>query len=365
MNINTIIEKKASFDSLVIDSGFYRDIQEYINNIGEPQNSQNIVLLKDIADKVLKKLESYQQTDLPDDIRFLLPDENKLPFTDPGNIISLKELIGDPTIDTQNFHSKLNEMLEKISSQIASNQNDINAVYNILQPYYQKQKEVDVSEGKALLSFIFKDPLTIRNLKQFQKALSRWVRALHEYHLLISAESPKDIELVNIQNGSIDVLVNINLDIAISFTDILKYGLIAFTGYLTYKTKVHEIVATYLGNRKLIKSEEEREKGLLDNIGVVVRSQLSEQHKNAIKKNSKINQEGIDVKINEVTKVITDHIVKGNDVKLLTGVTENEELQKLKQDTEKASLEVRNGLKSLDEPDRKLLLEHYAEKEKE
>lgn len=365
MNIHTIITKRDNFYSLVIDSGFLRDIQEYTKTISQPQNSQNIVLLREIANNVLEKLQYFQKTDLPDDIRILVPGEDKIPFTDPENINFIQEVIGDTTIDTQNYHSKLTQLLQKVSSQIVSNQEDIDAIYTMLQPYYQRQKEIDLSAQNAVLSFIFKDPSTIRNLKQFIKALNKWERALPIYHQIVSAKTPKDIELINIQNGSIDILLNIDLDVAISFTEIIKYALIAFTGYLTYKSCVKPIVATYFGNKELIESEKDREKKLLMNIGETVRNKLFEQHENAIKKGPKVSKESIDAKIKEVSTVITNHIIKGNDIRLLTSDTEDEKLQKLKQDSETVSLQVRNGIKALNKSDKKLLLEQYVDSTEE
>jgi hypothetical protein len=332
MNINAIIEKKASFDSRVIDSGFYRDIQEYIKAIEVPENSQNLALLKEHAQIVLKQLEDYQQTDLPDDLRFLLPGENQIPFTNPENIKALQELLGNSTIDTQAFHNTLRNILNKIREQISSNQNIINNIYKVLQPYYEKQKQVELSEGTAVLSLIFKDPLTISRLKQFKQALGRWDRALPLYHQLVSAESPKEIELVNIQNASLDVLINIKLDVAINLTEIMKHGLLLFGAYLAYKKMLHPIVATFSGNKELIDGQKKQEEHLLENIGKGIRFKLNEQHQTAIKQNTKVSRESIEKKIELVTEAVTDHIVKGNDVKLLTGVTEDEKLKKLKQD---------------------------------
>jgi predicted nucleotide-binding protein len=51
MNVSTIIEKIRNFNHNIVDSGFLRDIQEYINTIAQPQNNQNMVLLKDISNK--------------------------------------------------------------------------------------------------------------------------------------------------------------------------------------------------------------------------------------------------------------------------------------------------------------------------
>lgn len=130
--------------------------------------------------------------------------------------------------------------------------------------------------------------------------------------------------------------------------------------------KAREIVETYFGNKKLIKSEKERENELLENIGSTINRKLLQQHKSLKKKDTTINSESTTKKIDEVSKVLSEHIIKGNDIKLLIALDdeeENDESQKLLEDIKKASLEVRNHLKKLGTDDKRLLLEKYTIKE--
>lgn len=357
MKINNFVE-------YIVDSGFIRDVQEFIKTISQPQNAQNIVLLKDITNKVLEQLLIIQESDLPNDLNKLLPKEKANPLKPQDHILILNELMSDTQVDTAQYHARLTEELNNLKSQVLANQQEIDNLYNMLLPYYEQEREIS---EKAVISFIFKDINTVSNLKNFAKVLDRWNRTLHIYHQLVTSKGPKDIELVNIQNGSIDVILNMNFDIAINFTEIVKYGFMAFNGYLLYKMKVHDIVATYFGNKKLIESEKERENELLANIGNTIKKQLIEQHKSLRKKDRTINNESINKKADEVARVLSEHIVKGNDIKLLIDFTADDEKaessHELLEETKKVSLEVRNHLKKLDDHDKQLLLEKYTIKD--
>ena len=229
MNINSMIMKIKSFNGYIVDSGFFRDIQEFLKTISQPQNNQNIVLLRDITNKVLSHLNVIINSDVPNDLKLLLPMPNIELFSPEKHLEALNELVTDAQIDTAQFYAKLNKILTNIKNQLTSNQAELNKLQTVLMPYYEKDKEIS---EKAVISFIFKDADTISNLKRFAQILERWNRTLHIYHQLTSSKKPKDVELVNIQNGSLDVILNIDLDIALNLTKIIKFGFLAFGGYL-------------------------------------------------------------------------------------------------------------------------------------
>ena len=371
MNINSMIMKIKSFNDYIVDSGFFRDIQEFLKTISQTQNNQNIVLLRDIINKVLQHLNVIINSDVPNDLKLLLPMPNIELFSPKKHLEELDELVADAQIDTAQSYAKLNKILTDIKNQLTSNQAELNKLQTVLMPYYEKDKEIF---EKAVISFIFRDADTINNLKRFAQILERWNRTLHIYHQLTSSKSPKDVELVNIQNGSLDVILNINLDIALSLTEIVKCGFLVFGGYLAYKSKVHEIVETYFGDKQLIKSEEERESRLLNNIGETIKRKLLEQHKDFIKKDKKINKESINKKVDEVSRVLAEHIVKGNDIKLLIDFPDevsNEDAEgqdqknTLIEETSKASFKVRKYLRDLTTKETKLLIDKYTMKEGE
>ena len=101
-----------------------------------------------------------------------------------------------------------------------------------------------------------------------------------------SSVTPEDIKIVNIQNGSIDFLINLTFDFAINLAEIFEVKFKAFLTYLSYKKMIKPIVEGYLGNKKLIDGEKEREKELINNIGETVKHKIPEQHK----KGNKIRQ---------------------------------------------------------------------------
>lgn len=359
-----MIMKINNFVDYVVDSGFFRDVQEFIKTIAQPQNAQNIVLLTDISKKVLEQLETIQESDVPNDLLFLLPEEKIKRFNPEDHLKALSDLIDDSEIDTSQYHAQLTQLLSQLESQLKTNQQEVMKLHAILLPFYKK--DLEVSE-KAVISFIFKDINTISNLKKFAKVLNRWNRTLHIYHQLVTSKGPKDIELVNIQNGSLDVVLNMDLNVALDLTEIVKYGFLAFNGYLLYKMRVHEIIEAYFGDKKLIDSEKERDKGLLENIGNTIKRKLLEQHKLRKKTDKNINKESINKKIDDIASVLSEHIIKGNDIKLLidfdAGEEKDEEVdeaRKLIGDAKEASLKVRNNLSKLSTDEKQLLLEKYT-----
>lgn len=364
MNINSMIEMIKDFNRIVVDSGFQRDIQEYINTFAQPQNSQNIVLLKDIAIKTNEALKIVYNSDLPDILKILIPVDQQNILTNSNHPQNIEKLIADPQINTAQFHAQLNQILTEINTQIARNQKVINQLNSILLPYYNAQTDKEKFAERAVISIIFKNLDTIKSLKLFSTSLTKWNKTIHLYHQLVSAKSPKDVELVNIQNGSLDVIMNIDLKVAIDFTEIVKYGLEAFAGYLLYKSNVKDIVKSYFGNKKLIDSEKEREKELLNNIKSVIENKINEQHEIMVKQDHSIKPDNPKKIASEVAKVLTEHIVSGNDIKLLIK-SEDKKVETLISETNRESLSVRNGLKVLSSEDKKLLLDVYTVKEEE
>jgi len=364
MNINTMIEMINNFNQTVVESGFQRDIQEYIATIAQPQNSQNIVLLKDIATKTNESLKSILNSDLPDILKILIPVNQENIFTNSNHSEIIDKLLSDPQINTSQFHAQLTQTLNNIITQIKNNKNTINQLSSILTPYYNYQADKDKLQKRAVISLIFKNIDTVTNLKKFASSLTKWNRTIHLYHQLVSSKSPKDVELLNIQNGSLDVIINMDVNVAINFTEIVKYGLQAFGGYLLYKSSIKEIVKAYLGNKKLIKAEREREQELLNNVGIVIEAKINEQYKKILTGDSLLKPDNPTKIASEVTKTIAEHIVLGNDIKLLIK-TDSEKTVNLITEINKESLTVRNELKKLSSDDKKLLLDQYTIKEED
>ena len=93
-------------------------------------------------------------------------------------------------------------------------------------------------------------------------------------------KTPNPFEIIEIDQGSIEVVINLNFDIAEKLIDLFKTAIEVYGVYLTYKTLVHEkLVRSYKGNKALLEGEVEREKLLLGNIKEAVRGELKEQSK--------------------------------------------------------------------------------------
>lgn len=364
MNINTLKDYINQFNAEIVESGFKRDLQDYVGSL--PNNQNNIVVLREVANKISSKLDEIYNSDLPENLEMLLVEKVK-PFTNTPYNEQFQELISDKEIDQAQFFQKLNQLVTQLNNTIQQNIAETAKIEKFIEPYLETQEDILTTEEKAIISIIFKDKKTITELKEFTKNLQNWNKILPVYHQLISSSSPEEIEIVTVQNGSIDFLVSINVDLAINLADIFKYGFEAFFGYLLYKKKVKSIIDGYLGNKKLIKSEKEREKLLIDNIGEAIEAKIIEQHKEALKTDKDIDKTALNKKIEEVVKIVTSHILKGNDFKLLalpeneTEPEEEETENSHKEELKKISTKVKQAVKFLPQSEMKKLLEQYKE----
>lgn len=362
MNIESILDKINSFENLVIESGLKRDVNDYIQSIQQSQN-RNLVFMKDLSNSLISRLENIIDNSLDTDLKIILKESS--PFTELKTIEELNEINSDNEIDAGEYFQKFNSILSQLYSALESNKNELDQLNKVLSKYTDETSAIQSDSEQALMSLIFRDLKTTTSLKEFCKVLSRWNRTLVLYQTLLKSESPNDIHLVEIQNGSIDVLFNIDVDISINLAEVLKVGLKVYGAYLLYKSKrAKEIIDAYMGNKKLILMEREREVLMLDNIRDSISSKLLEQHKEKLKTDKKIDKVGIDKKIEEISSVITDHIIKGNEIKLLTAPdTENEEINDLPKTLKEDAALVRTRLKQLTKKDRQLLIEKYSIKD--
>lgn len=362
MNIESLFEYITSFETEIIESGFKRDIQDYLNSL--PNNQSNIVTLRDIATKIHDVLKQIYTGDLPEHLLSLFPKKNIRPFTEANHNDDFDNLLSDKEIELANFFAQLNGFITQLNNQIQANINEIQQLRELFKPYISVDKERIAEENKAMLSVQFKDKNTITNFNEFSGTISFWNRTLPLYQQLISSTSPEEIEIVEVQNGSIDFIINLNLDMALNLVDLFEIGFKGYFAYLTYKKIIEPIKETYGGNKALISSEKKREKDLLDNIGLQISEVLREQHKKALAADKKIDK-NIDIKIEQVTSLITSHIIKGNDLKLLVApekedAKEEDKVEPKKIRLKELSSKVRNTLKQLPPIEIKLLIEKYG-----
>ena len=363
MNIESLLDKINLFKELVIESGFKRDVIDYKQSISQVQN-QNLVFMKGLSDSIKHNLICFENNSLHSELTNVLR-ENE-PFTALNTLQELQELDSNMEIDGQQYFKQLNVILSKLQNAIQLDESELENVRTTFEKYVSDDEEYETNEEQAIMSLIFRDLQTTGSLKEFSKVLHRWNRTLLLYHTLLKSESPKEISLVEIQNGSIDVIFNIDFDIAIDLTELIKIGLTAYGGYLAYKSKIaKEIIASYMGSKKLIALEKEREELMLGNIKDSIKTKALEQHKESLKSDSPPSKTGATKKAGEIANIVTDHIIKGNEVKLLTPPEPEEENEpNLSTELRMKTATVRERWKKLDKKEQQLLLDRYTIRDK-
>jgi len=358
MNIYSLIEKIDLFEELVMKSSFNRDLQEYITSSAQQQN-KNTVYLKDISERLKEALQVFADNGLNDQLQFVL--KHSTSFLDNDNYEKLSELIEDNELNGQQYHQQLNVILRDYQTKINENNKELEGYRETLELFIDKDyaETRSVRDHEAFISLIFNDLNSTGTIRGFVKILNKWNRTLLMYHTLLSSDSPEEIELVEIQNGSIDVIFNIDVDIAIDLVDLMKTGLKVYGAYLLYKSKkAKEIIESYMGNKKLIEMEKQRETLMLDNIKDSIKAKAIEQHKEKLKGDPNIDKAGYTKKADEVAAVLTEHIIKGNEIKLLAAPKYEDE-QEVKTELREENSKVKTSHKELSEEDKVMLLEKY------
>lgn len=355
------------FEESVINSGFKRDMNEFHRIIQAQHNRQNLALFKDTSRSMLESLNNIYDSDLPDVLDILLPSGNVKPFTQIDYIKPVKQLLDNPNINVDQFFSALTQVLSQIVGQINQNETTLNSIRTTILPYCKKDYDQLSENNRALISLLFKDSESRHDLKSFAKALTKWNRALRNYHTLLSPKSPENIELVQIQSGSLDVIVNFDINVAVNLVDLAKVGFEVFLSYLAYKNALKPFLNSLLLDPEVQKLEANKEAILLGSIGRIIREKIAEQFNNARSADKNISSESSDVKINDMAEALTDHIVRGNDIKLLNPPEDSEDSEAVNNTTQlrKISADVRKNLAKLPEEEKTKLLEHYKKDEKE
>jgi hypothetical protein len=315
MNMQMLQEHINTFTREVVDSGFKRDLDDYISSL--PANQNNIVALREIAQKVLADLDHLYTSDLPEGLGVLLPKKPTRPFTEVPFNENVRKLLNNTEIQQADFFNQLTQILNQLKKQLQQNISEIDNVREFIAPYILEDEKLIAKDNFAIIAIVFNEHRTITNLKEFTKTVNAWNRVLPIYHQLLKSESPEDVQIVEVQNGSIDFVVTLDIDVALNLVDLFKVGFEVLAAYLSYKKMIKPIISSYYGNKKLISQEEEREKLLLENIGAAINQKIDEQHKQAKKADDAVDSTSIPKKLEQVTNLISSHIVKGNDMKLL------------------------------------------------
>ena len=169
----------------------------------------------------------------------------------------------------------------------------------------------NTNNNSALIAIIYNNPNSYQNLSDLIKSLSKWNRLFYDYSKLIKSKLPNDVKLISIQEGSIEFVFNINLDLAINLTEIIKYGLITFGVFSSYQKIAKPIIDSFLKKDKPSEAEE---------VEKLIYSEVCKSIENRIKEQLKIDSSIIneDKRIKNIAEIAAEHIVEGNDLKLLS-----------------------------------------------
>lgn len=352
MTVRKIIELIDFIKSTIGKEQFSGKMQDFIVTI--QNNSNNLVLLKEITDKSIYEYEKLVQNDIPQLLDKVLVGTEK-PFTQTNFYQQLTDLKNQNYADPGSQYNTLNSILTNIQARINQNIVELDRIRATVQPFLTKDFSIYQKEENAIFSIIFNNEYSYNSLKALSFELKNWDRGLHIYQQLISDETPKPFEIIEVDQGSIEVVINLLFTVCEKLLELFKTGFEVYAAYLAYKTLVHDnLIKSYKGNQLLIKSEEEREKLLLQNVRDAVREEIRKQTKKTKK------QEALEKKIDEVTKLVTEHIIKGNSVKLLSAPEDQVEIIAKEDEKEEFYLKSKADYKKLDDQTKQLLLTEFT-----
>lgn len=352
MTVRKIIELIDFIKDKIGDDGYLSLIKDYLVTI--QNNSNNLVLLKELTDKSIEDYLRLESDEIPELLEKVLVNTEK-PFTSSKFLKQLTDLKANNYADPGSQYNSLNSILSEIQAKVNSNILELDKIELVIQPFLSKDYSELQKNENAVFAIIFNNEKSYNSLKLLSFELKNWDRGLFIYQQIISEESPKPFEIVEIDQGSIEVVLNLLFEVAENLLEVFKVGFEVYGAYLAYKTVVQEtLLKSFYGNQKLIKGEEEREKLLLENIKLAVQKELKKQSKK-IKKH-----EALDKKIEEVTKLVTEHIIKGNSVKLLSAPEEKEEVFVKEEEKEHHYIKSKVDYKKLDEETKKLLISQFT-----
>lgn len=363
MTIRKLIEQIDYLEQNLKQSGFWETTQDNYNTI--LNNRQNIVLLKELTEKQVNKLNILLSSETPLFLESILNPNGSEPFSDTDFVQLFQDVLSSNIVDVNQYYNEITPIFNDLISKVTENIEKIETLKSIFQPYLDKDYSLLQAESNAIFSIKFSDEKTIGGLKNLSKEINKWNTGLLIYYNLIKGESPKDIELIEVDNGSIDFVINIDFDIASKFLELIKVGFELFTAYLLYKTNIAQITKSYGDNQKLIDGEKQREQDLLENISIQVEKTIKKQLKEQ-KKGTKAQIEALDKKIEVIAKLVKEHIVKGNSVKLLSSPeAEKENTALVQKDNQELTEKTKNLFKQLGPEEQIKLLEAFVQETEE
>ncbi|WP_264521761.1 hypothetical protein [Flavobacterium sp. N1994] len=363
MTIRKLIEQIEYLDENLQQNGFWETTQDNYNTI--ISNRQNIVLLKELTEKQMLKMSALYSSETPLFLKSILVPNGCQPFTETNFVQLFQDLLSSNVVDVNQYYNEITPIFNDLIAKITENIEKLENLKSIFKPYLDKDYSTLQTDENAIFSIKFNDEKTIGGLKNLAKEINKWNTSLLIYYGLIKGESPKDIELIEVDNGSIDFVININFDIASKFLELIKVGFEVFSAYLLYKTTVAQITKSYGDNQKLIDGEKQREEDLLENISIQVEKAIKRQLKEH-KKGTKPQIEALDKKIEVIAKLVKEHIVKGNSVKLLSSPeAERENTALVQKDNQELTEKTKILFKQLGPEEQIKLLEAFVQETEE
>lgn len=363
MTIRKVLDFISYIKSELIENGIKEQLQDNWTTI--QSSRQNLVLMKELTDRTSSILVTLKNSELNDKLRtVLVSTPSIIPFTSKDYDQQFENIRSQEISDISAYSAVVTPVFTSLINDLTQNLAEVDKIEGIFTPFLEKDYSKLQTETNSLVSLVFDDAKTTSSLKKITRELQKWNTGLHIYHQLISEESPKDFELVDVDNGSIDFIIHLDFNIAEKLLELIKAGIEVYAAYLLYKTSIAQITLTYRGNEKLLASETEREKLLIENVSVAISDEIKRQLKE-LKKTNKKQIEAQDKKIEEVTNLIKDHIIKGNTVKLLSSPPDKTEIREEEIKIEKKYIENKKQFQQLDDTEKQKLLKAFEVDEEE
>lgn len=352
MTVRKIIEIIDFVKSHLGKGELQTKLQDYLSTI--ENNSSNIVLLKELLDKSIDDLIVLKNEDIPSQLGKILVG-NISPIEIENYRKKLFVLLNKNHSDYSILYNEMYDLFTEMIKDLTKNLDELEKLKKTILPFQEKDFSELQKNDNSIFAIIFLNEKSIGNIKSLSYELKNWDKCLFLFQLIVSDETPSAFEIIEVEQGSIEVIINLAYEISDKLLDVYNAGLATYTAYLAYKTYVKDnITKTFNGNEELIELEEKREKLLLQNVREAVKKELK-------KKAKKEKAEALEKKIEEVTRLLTEHIIKGNTVKLLSA-PEKEEDKVMKKEKERAILQNKSQIdyRKLDKESKQFLIEHFT-----
>ena len=231
----------------VLQKAKNQSAEKYVSNLVEKSIKLNEVI------KTLKK----QQVDLELNKNAVEAQINQL----NSQLINAKkkeaEQIKAQILEKENELVMINDLLKNTNKRIIEKNTKLDILNNSIEALKKAMTNTDLAAyNKPDVEIAIKKSRAIEN-ELISKGINDQIEILEKNNPELRGDDNVTNELENslveIQNGSIDVIFNIDLDVAIDLTEIIKTGLKVYGAYLLYKTKLgKEMISSFMGNKKLI-----------------------------------------------------------------------------------------------------------------